>query len=182
MTTTPSTELLQQMMLKLKPGDGYSVTLIDEDGSIGLYLNLKVNQQYVGTDGDVEGGNTVALHTWVKPTEFERGEAYRLYLISDAICRFFNTGGEWDTLGTLFSKLKHNGIGTVDFRPYHLIRSFLTIDYDEMMDGTPAPTYSYQHAYASDAIPLEADTPVFVVHESAGPSISTYGELDDGEE
>lgn len=182
MSTIPNTEALQQTLNKVKPGDGYSVSLIEDEKSVGVYFNLRVNQQYVSTiDGD-ENGNTVVLGTWVNPTEFERGEAQRLYLISDAIARYFNTGGEWGILGILFSKLQKNGINTADFRPYHLIRSFLTIDYNETMDGTPDATYAYQHTYASELAPLASDTPVVVVHESAGPSISTYGEIKDDEE
>lgn len=182
MPTTQATELLRQTLSKVKPGDGYNVSLIDEDGAIGVYLNLRVNDQYVNTDGTEENSNTITLGVWVKPTEFDRGEAQRLYLIADAICRYFNTGGEWELLGIIFSKLQKSGIGTADFRPYHLIRSFLTIDYNETIDGDPSPTYAYQHTYASELVPLEREVPVIVVHESTGPSISTYGEVIDDEE
>lgn len=182
MSTMPSLEKLSSSFAQLKPGDGYSVTLVDENDSIGLYFNLRLGEKYVKMIGmDNDATVTIKLATWEEPNEYARGEAARLYLVTDAIARFFNTGGEWELLGIVFSALQKNGVGTADFSPYRLIRSFLTIDDNETLDGEPNSTYAYQHVYADSEKPLKNETPVIVVHESAGSSVCTYGEIKDDE-
>lgn len=182
MNTMPNIEVLSKTLSELKPGDGYSVTLVDENDSLGLYFNLRLGERYVKMIGmDDNPTITIKLATWEEPNEYARGEAARLYLVTDAIARFFNTGGEWELLGIVFSALQKNGVGTADFSPYRLIRSFLTIDYNETLDGESNSTYAYQHVYADCDKPLRNETPVIVVHESAGSSVCTYKEIKDDE-
>lgn len=184
MNTMLNDDKVTETLATLKPGDGYVAKLIDDGNSIGVYFNLRLNDQYVPLLNMPEGQHgTITLGFWLAPTEFQRGEAHRLYLLSDAIARFFNTGGDWNELGVLFSQMQKNGVGTADHAPYHLIRSYLTIDTVETLAGDVAATYSYEHVYAPESSKWSDKAPIVVVNESTGITTSTYGELvDDGEQ
>ena len=100
MNTTPNIDLLSKTLSKLKPGDGYVATLLDQDKSVGVYFNLRLDDQYVRLlDTPKEKRETLTLGFWASPDEFQRGEAHRLHLLADAVARFFNTGGCWNELG-----------------------------------------------------------------------------------
>jgi hypothetical protein len=181
---TMSNDDKPKTLTKLKPGDGYVVKLIDDGNSIGVYFNLRLDDRYVPLlDMTEEQHGTITLGFWTAPNEFQRGEAQRLYLLSDAIARFFNTSGDWSELGVLFSQLQKNGVGTAEHEPYHLIRSYLTIAAIEDFSEDVTATYSYEHIYAPELPRLTNTTPIVVVNESTGVSTGTYGELiDDGEQ
>ena len=183
MNTTPSIDLLSKTLSKLKPGDGYVATLLDQDKSVGVYFNLRLDDQYVRLlDTPKEKRETLTLGFWAAPDEFQRGEAHRLQLLADAVARFFNTGGCWNELGVLFSCLQKNGVGSADHMPYQLIKSFLAIAVDETVDADITATYSYVHAYAPTDKPLEDTTPIIEVNESTGVCVVPYKEFcDDGE-
>ena len=183
MNTTPRIDLLSKTLSALKPGDGYTATLVEQEKAIGVYFNLRLNDQYVRLiDTPDAQRETLTLGSWTVPHQFQRGEAYRLHLLADAVARFFNTGGCWEELGVMFSCLQKNGVGSADHTPYQLIKSFLAISVDDTTDAEITTTYTYVHDYAPIDKPLDETTPIIEVNESTGVSVVPYRELlDDGE-
>jgi hypothetical protein len=87
---------------KLSPEDGFYVFPHDL-GSIEITLQAGLRQE-----GVLQRGRFLPRQVWAVPTpnEIDRGRRARLELLGAAICRFLNTGGDWQDLYDLATNLQ----------------------------------------------------------------------------
>jgi hypothetical protein len=61
------------------------------------------------------------VRSWSSPGPEEGGQANRLYLLTDAVCRYFNTGGDWQEIAELLRCLARFIPGGLQFPDYHYL-------------------------------------------------------------
>jgi hypothetical protein len=136
---------------QLDPTDGYHAAL----SVTGSYASLSFFCYSGGVLLDVAGENGIAtVETVVAPSDVDRGRLVRLYLVLDAVARYFTTGGSWHELMTCLQQIKTVVPSGLEFPGWFLYDSYLA------SDG------NYQHVFS------RADTEHAALWEEPGRSES----------
>lgn len=88
----------------LHPSDGYHVKRITNSLSLSLYVGVNAE----GTLATIEDAGDVEVWSKVMPeySKGDFGEQCRNADVLEALCRYFNTGGQWDDLMELIESSK----------------------------------------------------------------------------
>ena len=127
----------------LDPKDGFRVKQVDfptkNPTSISLHICAYVGGelQNIFPDRGPEEA-TVEIKEWKHPTPEDMGACNRLQLVLDAICRYLNTGGNWEELTRAMVAMKTVAFGGLVFPGYHLLESQPNSDND------------YEHIFVKD--------------------------------
>jgi hypothetical protein len=122
--------------------DGYHVTRVDAGPHVSLHAQVHAGGELVDP-GDFllnvqTDQGTVEIREWREATPADDGEATRLHLVLEAVCRYFNTGGRWEELGHALKRLGLIAPGGLDFPGYHY------------SDAYPLGDGRYEHLFVKD--------------------------------
>jgi hypothetical protein len=84
-------------LLASDPADGYRV-VPQELGAAVAWLEIQLLSGGETVPGFQEGALSVELTSWSNPDAPQFGERSRLQFVLEAVCRYLNTGGDWEDL------------------------------------------------------------------------------------
>jgi hypothetical protein len=113
---------------ELQPTDGYSVFEAGlGDQEAGIYLGMRMHGEIkefltLGDESSVEVWNRL------KPKVEDLGDRRRALLLAEAVCRYFNTGGDWDELNSLLPTMGAVIKGGLVFPGWRFMDSYIDTD------------------------------------------------------
>lgn len=123
---------------KISAADGWHVVFIERRTYCSLSLELRIGEVPVPIHGEE---TFVTLGEWRRPTDTQRGEIARLHRLAEALCRYFNAGGDLIAVQDLLDRLCYT-VGPMD--------AFAGWDYHDCFVDTNA---NYTHVWVSQAEP-----------------------------
>jgi hypothetical protein len=125
----------------IDPADGWHVVVIDGTTYCSLSLELRVGNVAQPIDINDKDACFVTLFEKVRPTAEDCSTLIRLQRLAEALCRYFNSGGQWDHVFALVEKMKWV-VGPMD--------AFAGWTYHDTFVNTNA---QYEHVFVSTTEP-----------------------------
>lgn len=114
----------------MQPRDGFYVERVDlpEGGTptfVSLHGCVRMEDERANLFDVDPDEATVEIKDWANAQPADCGAAKRLQHVLDAVCRYLNTGGNWDEFGAAIERLRKVARGGLRFPGYHLLDSYL---------------------------------------------------------
>ncbi|MCI0420751.1 MAG: hypothetical protein L0312_16245 [Acidobacteria bacterium] len=122
----------------MDPRDGFRIRSIEKETRASLHAEFYQGGELALCFGLSDEDATVEILEWLNPVPADHGSARRLFLVLDALCRYLNTGGQWEQLDKAIERLRILARGGLVFTGYHYLEG------DSTKDGT------YQHIFVKN--------------------------------
>jgi hypothetical protein len=116
---------IEQAIFTADASDGFRVQRVTLGDEYSLHLGFYVG----GRPVDLGGKATRQIWCRDNPSDKDLGDMFRVQLFAEALCRFFNTGGDWKMFEWLIGEMRQmSQAGTPDILGFHLIDSAFNTD------------------------------------------------------
>lgn len=118
---------------RLQPRDGFYVERVDlppvgTPTSVSLHGCVRMEDERANLFDVDPDEATVELATWREAQPADLGAAKRLELVLESICRYLNTGGNWNEFDEVLRRLRKVARGGLLFPGFHLLDSYLNTE------------------------------------------------------
>lgn len=113
---------------RLNPSDGYRVKRTTLGDSVSLHVGIYQNGELSNPFDATPENATVEIIERKNASAGELGEVTRLELVTDSVCRYLTTGGDWESLLQALTRMREIAIGGMTYPGYELIDSYSNTD------------------------------------------------------